>query len=173
MKQQQSEKPSKGWLRWLKEIVIWLVLAIVISWGVDLWRSQSMASGLAPPLVHNSVTGEEINLLAMSQEKPVMVYFWATWCGVCSSVSPSADLVSDYYQVVTVALTSGDEKRIQQYLHAKQYNFKVVNDPRAEISRAWGVSVTPTIFVIDKGEITSVTTGFTSPIGMWLRLLLA
>lgn len=171
--QKESVKKCKGWRGWLKEIIILTVMVIVIGWGVDLWRSQSMASGPAPQLLSQSVSGTNIDLLAMSQEKPVMVYFWATWCAVCNSVSPSVDLISEHYQVVTVALTSGEKKRIEQYLNAKQYQFDVINDPQGQISRKWGISVTPTIFVIYKGEITSVTTGFTSPVGMWLRLLFA
>ena len=161
----------KGWLGWLKEAIIFISIIIVIGLGADLWRSQSMASGQAPELIAKSVQGNNLDLITMSQEKPVLVYFWATWCAVCSSVSPSVDFIADNYQVVTVALTSGEPQRIKQYLNAKQYNFNVINDPKGEISRTWGVSVTPTIFVIDKGEITSVTTGFTSPMGMWLRLI--
>ena len=172
-KQKNNIKPRKGWLGWLKEALILIFLVVIIGLGADLWRSQSMAAGEAPQLISESVQGASIDLIAMSQEKPVMVYFWATWCAVCSSVSPSVDFISNNYQVVTVSLTSGEPKRIKQYLNAKEYNFNVINDPKGKISRAWGVSVTPTIFVIDKGEITSVTTGFTSPIGMWLRLLMA
>ncbi|PKG39195.1 protein disulfide oxidoreductase [Psychromonas sp. Urea-02u-13] len=166
-------KRRKGWLGWLKEGVIMVAIVIIIGLGADLWRSQSMASGQAPQLLAESVQGNNIDLIQMSQEKPVMVYFWATWCAVCTSVSPSVDFISDNYQVVTIALSSGEAQRIKQYLNAKEYNFTAINDPKGEISRTWGVSVTPTIFVIDKGEITSVTTGFTSPIGMWLRLLIA
>ncbi|MCP4324612.1 MAG: protein disulfide oxidoreductase [Alteromonadales bacterium] len=166
----QLKQRRKGWL---KEVVIFISIIVVIGLGTDLWRSQSMASGFAPKLISHSVQGEDINLTAMSQEKPVMVYFWATWCAVCSSVSPSVDFISDNYQVVTVALTSGEPARIKQYLNAKEYNFSVINDPKGKISREWGVSVTPTIFIIDKGEVISVTTGFTSPIGMWIRLLLS
>lgn len=166
-----SIKRRKGCLGWLKEALIFVSIVIVVGWGADLWRNQSMASGQAPQLIAKSVQGADIDLVAMSQEKPVMVYFWATWCAVCSSVSPSVDFMSNHYQVVTVALSSGEPQRIQQYLAAKEYNFSVVNDPKGEISGKWGVSVTPTLFVIDKGEITAVTTGFTSPIGMWLRLL--
>jgi thiol-disulfide isomerase/thioredoxin len=173
----QTNKCKKGWSGWLKEIVLLITIVIVVGWGADLWRSQSMASGQAPELIAESVQGDNIDLIAMSQEKPVMIYFWATWCAVCSSVSPSVDFISNSYsnnyQVVTVALSSGEPQRIKQYLNAKDYNLKVINDPKGDISRAWGVSVTPTIFVINKGEITSVTTGFTSPIGMWLRLLIA
>ncbi len=163
----------KGWLGWLKEALIFISIIVVVGIAADLWRSQSMVSGKAPELINLSIQGEEIDLTAMSQDKPVMVYFWATWCAVCSSVSPSVDFLSDNNQVVTVALTSGESSRIKQYLKAKEYNFSVVNDPKGTISRDWGVSVTPTIFIVYKGEITSVTTGFTSPFGMWLRLLLA
>ncbi|WP_022943010.1 protein disulfide oxidoreductase [Psychromonas hadalis] len=173
IKKKSAIKRRKGWLGWLKEAVIFITIIVVVGWGADLWRSQSIVSGQAPELISQSIVGNEVDLIAMSQDKPVLVYFWATWCAVCSGVSPSVDFIASNYQVVTVALTSGKEARIKQYMNAKEYNFTVVNDPKGEISRSWGVSVTPTIFVIDKGEITSVTTGFTSPIGMWLRLLLA
>ncbi len=173
IKKKKIIKRRKGWLGWLKEALILISIVVVIGLAADLWRSQSMASGQAPQLIAESVQGSNIDLIAMSQEKPVMVYFWATWCAICSSVSPSVDFISDNYQVVTVALTSGEPQRIKQYLNTKEYSFDVINDPKGEISRTWGVSVTPTIFVINKDEITSVTTGFTSPIGMWLRLLLA
>ncbi len=166
----QPKQCRKGWLGWLKEIVIFITIIVVIGLGADLWRSQSMASGFAPQLIRYTVQGEDINLIAMSQDKPVMVYFWATWCAACSSVSPSVNYLSEDYQVVTVALTSGKSQRIKQYLNTKNYEFSVINDPKGTISREWGVSVTPTIFIIDKGKITSITTGFTSPIGMWLRL---
>ena len=142
-----------------------------MSIAVDLWRSQSIVSGNAPDLVVTSIQGDEIDLIAMSQKEPVLVYFWGTWCPVCSTTSPSVNFLSDYYPTVTVALTSGKPERVQQYQTEKDYQFQTVNDQKGAISRSWGVSVTPTIFVVDKGEITSVTTGFTSPIGIWLRLI--
>lgn len=169
----KPKKTGKGILGWLKELLIFSLIVLLVGWGTDIWRSKSMVSGSAPSLLAQSVSGEQLNLITMSQDKPVMVYFWATWCAICSSVSPSVDLIADHYNVITIALTSGEPKRIQQYLNTKKYNFNVINDPKGKISREWGVSVTPTIFIVDKGEISAVTTGFTSPMGMWLRLLFA
>ena len=169
----QESKVKKSWGSRLRSLAVYVLLALALGWGVDIWRAQSIASGKAPELVTTSVQGDKVDLIAMSQDKPVLVYFWATWCSVCSTVSPSVDFVSGQMQVVTVALNSGENKRIQQYLGAKNYDFTVVNDPKGEIGREWGISLTPTIIVISKGEVASVTTGFTSPFGMWVRMLLS
>jgi len=167
----ENKKVKKTWGARLKSLLGYVLFFLVVGWGVDLWRAQDLVSGKAPQLTAVSVQGEAVDLFAMSQEKPVLVYFWATWCSVCSTVSPSVNFVSDGAQVVTVALSSGADERVQRYLGAKDYDFTVINDEKGLISREWGISVTPTLFVIDKGEISSVTTGFTSPFGMWARLL--
>lgn len=166
-------KTPMSWKKKLKSILLYSLLFIVFGWGIDLWRAQTIASGTAPELLTSTVQGQQVDLFSMSQERPVLVYFWAAWCAACRFVSPSVDLFTEHYQVVAVALTSGDNKRIQRYLAAKEYNFAVVNDASGLISREWGVSVTPTLLVINKGQITSVTTGFTSPLGIWARLLFA
>lgn len=164
------KKPST-WGSRFRSITIYALFALALGWGVDLWRAQSIASGKAPALVATNVQGEQVDVIAMSQEKPVLVYFWATWCSVCSVVSPSVDFVSSHMQVVTVALSSGEDKRVKQYLSGKDYDFNTVNDSQGLIGREWGISLTPTLIVIDKGQISSVTTGFTSPFGMWARML--
>ena len=168
-----EKKLKRTWLSRLKTVTMYGLFILAVGWGADFWRAQSIVSGKAPELVALSIQGEQVDLMAMSQDKPVLVYFWATWCSVCSTVSPSVDFVSRNMQVVTVALNSGDDKRIQQYMSAKDYDFTVFNDATGLIGRAWGISLTPTLMVIDKGQITSVTTGFTSPIGMWARMLLS
>jgi len=167
----QENKSKKTWFSRIKSIALYVFFALALGWGVDFWRAQSIVSGKAPELIATSVQGENIDLIAMSQDKPVMVYFWATWCSVCSFVSPSVDFVDNHVQVVSVALNSGGNERVAQYLSAKDYDFTVVNDEKGDIGKAWEISLTPTIIVIDKGVITTVTTGFTSPFGMWARML--
>lgn len=168
--EEQIKKP-RTWGARFKSVVMYVLFALALGWGVDFWRAQSIASGKAPALVATSLQGENIDVIAMSQEKPVLVYFWATWCSVCTVVSPSVDFVSSHMQVVSIALSSGEDQRVQQYLAAKGYDFSVLNDSKGAIGREWGISLTPTLIVIDKGEISSVTTGFTSPFGMWARML--
>ncbi|MFV5907535.1 protein disulfide oxidoreductase, partial [Klebsiella oxytoca] len=48
-----------------------------------------------------------------------------------------------------------------------------INDASGQLSQGWEVQVTPTLIVISRGEVKSVTTGWTSNWGMRLRLWLA
>ena len=166
-------KKKKSLRKWAGTIAIYSLLFLAVGWGVDFWRTRSIPSDQILGLVVNDVQGHKVDLLALSTEKPVLLYFWATWCNVCRTVSPSVDFISDHYSVLSVAIQSGNETRIKQYMKSKAYDFSVINDQQGVISKAWEVSQTPTIFIIDKGEIKSITTGFTSPLGMWLRLLMA
>lgn len=160
--------------RWSKELLSILLIVGVISAAMDFYRSQSMPQGNAIPMVGTSIQGEEIDLIELSKQgEPVIVYFWATWCGACKFVSPSVDWLAKSHNVVSVSLSSGPDERVSRYLQAKDYSFDVLNDTSGQIGRDWAISVTPTIAIIKDGEIKSITTGVTTPLGIWLRAALA
>ncbi|HEY7865304.1 MAG TPA: protein disulfide oxidoreductase [Psychromonas sp.] len=164
-----SKAKTKG-LRWIKEILIFTLILMVVSIAIDAWRSKDMPSKNMPSMSISTLEGDWVDIKKMSQDKPVLLYFWATWCPVCNFVSPSVNWLSKSHQVISVALTSGDDQRLGQFMTYKEYDFPVINDPKGKVSQAWGVAATPSIVIIKNGEISSITTGFTTPIGLWLRL---
>lgn len=157
---------------WLKEIVKYLVIAVVITSAVDWYRSQDVATESAPSFVTYSSDGRKLDVIKMSYQTPVVVYFWATWCPACKFVSPTIDWVSQYYPVVTVSGASGSDDRVEAFKQAHDYQFTHINDPSSTLFRQWGISVTPTIFIVKDGKIESVTTGITTPPGLIARLWL-
>ncbi|PSU34067.1 protein disulfide oxidoreductase [Photobacterium lutimaris] len=165
-------KPSRV-VRFLKEAGLMLLLLIAVTTGLDLWRSQSMPQGSVPILVAQSTKGEEIDLIARSHEKPVMVYFWGTWCSVCRFVSPTINWLDGDYDVVSIAVNSGDSRRVNGYLDHHGYGFTTINDSHGVLMKQWGISAVPSIFIIKDGQVSSVTTGFSTPPGLWLRMQLA
>ncbi|MGF1688313.1 protein disulfide oxidoreductase [Photobacterium japonica] len=161
---------SPRWKRWLKEAVWMLILVTVVSMGVDMWRSRNLPTDTLPTPHLQTLLGEQMDLAALSQDEPVMLYFWGSWCSVCRFVSPAVNWLADDYRVITVALNSGDDRRLAAYLDHHDYRFTTINDQRGNIMKAWGFTAVPTVVIIEKGKVASVTTGFTSLPGLWLRL---
>lgn len=160
-------------LRWSKETLKFIVIITLFSIAIDYWRGRDRPSQIIPELTISSIKGDWIDIEKMSHQAPVLVYFWATWCPICEVVSPSVNWLSDTHQVVSIAITSGENQRLQQYMSHKDYDFDVVNDQTGSISKQWAVTATPSMFIVKNGEISSMTTGATTPMGLWLRLFFA
>ncbi|MFW2168182.1 protein disulfide oxidoreductase, partial [Enterobacter cloacae complex sp.6722794] len=93
---------------------------------------------------------------------------------VCSITSPTvSDLAKSGVPVVTVALRSGDSSRLLAGMQKKELAFPVVNDTHGQLAAQVGVTATPTFMIIDKGEMVSFTSGWTSYLGLKSRLWLA
>ncbi|AVX37432.1 protein disulfide oxidoreductase [Yersinia massiliensis] len=159
--------------RWGKELVVLVLLVAVVSLGMDWLRSpQAPSDWSSTPL--QTLTGETVSLQAMSQDKPLLIYFWATWCAVCKFTSPSVNqLVQEGENVMTVALRSGDGPQVEHWLRKKGYQMPVINDATGQLSAQWQVSVTPTLVVLYRGKMVQHTSGWTSYWGMKARLWLA
>ncbi|WOT04402.1 protein disulfide oxidoreductase [Shewanella youngdeokensis] len=160
-------------LKLAKQLVIMLLVFTLVSVAVDIWRSKDINTMDLPNIKALTIDGTQVDVIAMSYEQPVLVYFWGTWCPVCRLVSPAVDMMSQHYFVVTLAMRSGNKQTLSQYLQHKQLGFSVVNDPRGQYSRLWSVQVTPTIMIIKNGQLQYFTSGFTSLPGMWWRMWMA
>jgi len=155
--------------RWLMEALA-LLLVILL---VHSWQTRNVLEGQAPPLSARLISGEEFSL-ATPRERPILVYFWATWCPVCRLTSGSVDALAKQSPVITIAMQSGDEAAVAAQLEDKALSFPVLNDPQGLLSKAWGVKGVPTIYILDKeGKIRFVSVGYASSLGLRVRLWLA
>jgi len=162
-----SQTPSRWLPGWVMGL-LWVLAFVSVPLLMDQWRHRDAPETL-PQQVLRDLGGAPLNLYQMSQEQPVLVYFWATWCPVCRLVSPSVDALRSKHPVVTIALSSGTGVQVAGYAEEHALGFSIVNDPDGDISRAWGVAVTPTLAVVHRGQIRSMTSGVTPP-GISLRL---
>ena len=158
----------------IKSILSFILVFALVSFAVDWYRSAGMTDTI--PENHTQLSSldlEVFDLITLSKETPVVVYFWATWCPVCRLVNPAVQAVSDTYPTIAVALASGDDNSLLHYAQQHDLTMPIVNDATQQIAREWGVSATPSIVIIANGQVVSVTTGVTSQPGLQARLLLA
>ncbi|MBP8098841.1 MAG: protein disulfide oxidoreductase [Acinetobacter sp.] len=159
--------------KWSKELIVLAIILFVAFTVMDLWRKPQ---SLAPVLLESQTlaNGETISLAELSKEQPILVYFWATWCGVCKITSPTvSDLSKSGVPVISIAIRSGETSRLLTGMEKKELEFPVINDINGQLANIVGVSATPTFMIIDKGELVSFTTGWTSYLGLKTRLWLA
>ncbi len=73
-------------------------------------------------------------------EKPVLVDFWATWCGPCRKVAPILEEISEQY---------GDKIEV----------VKLDTDANVDTAARYGVVSIPTLNVYVKGQVVKTIVG--------------
>lgn len=148
-------------------------MLLVLVLGIRAWQQSGTASGPAPALAGELLDGKPVALAAFAG-KPVLVHFWATWCPICRAEQGSIDALARDVPVITVAMQSGSRDEVIQFLRKEALSFPVLNDPDGVIAAQWGVRAVPASFIVDgAGQIRFLEIGYTTGIGLRLRLWLA
>lgn len=88
-------------------------------------------------------TSENFDAEVLNSDKPVVVDFFATWCGPCKMMAPVVDaLATDFDGRVKVGKLDVDESE--------------------EIAARYGVMTIPTIILFKNGEVVKKTVGVQS-----------
>lgn len=136
----------------------------------DSLRAPILPADFATRSLH-TIDGRDLTLAELSAKKPLVVWFWNRWCAACQDSLPlMMRLDGKRIGVLTVAVRSGDDIGIVRYLQGHHLAVPVVNDSRGELADSWQVTASPTMIIVAKGEAVSTTSGWTSDLGVWVRL---
>ena len=86
-----------------------------------------------------TITKENFENEVMKSDKPVLIDFWASWCGPCKMVSPIVDEIADE---VT-------DKKVG----------KINVDEQPELAKAFSIVSIPTLIVVKDGKVVNTSVG--------------
>ena len=117
--------------------------------------SSTRAPEFRARVISPAGAGEELRLSDL-RGQPVVLNFWASWCGPCRAEMPAFERVADRYRergLVVVGMTVQDEEGAAlSFLRELGISYTVGMDDDGTISRAYGVTGLPaTYFITDTG----------------------
>ena len=89
-----------------------------------------------------NVTGADFAAKVLQSDIPVLVDFWATWCGPCRMIAPIVSALADEY---------GGKLKV----------CKVNVDEEGELAMQFGITGIPTLLFFKDGGIANNVIGFT------------
>ena len=87
-----------------------------------------------------SITKENFAAEVLESEKPVLLDFYATWCGPCRMVSPLVDEIAEEHPEYTVG--------------------KIDVDAEGELAQRFGIVSIPTLVAMKDGKMVRQTVGY-------------
>lgn len=87
-----------------------------------------------------AITPENFEAEVLQSEKPVLIDFWASWCGPCRMLSPIVDEIAGERNDIKVCKINVDENE--------------------ELAAQFGVMSIPMLVVMENGEIKNTSVGY-------------
>lgn len=154
--------------KYLKEIITFFIFITILANIISFYKSSDLNKAA---LQNINITLLDAQTYTYPKDKPILIHFWATWCPTCKLEASNIQTISENFEVLTIAVNSGDNNDIEKYMNKHNLNYKVYNDNNGFFAKEFKIAAYPTTFIYNKNkELVFSEVGFTSTLGLWIRM---
>lgn len=120
----------------------------------------------APDFTMSDLFSDEAVALSDLRGQPVLINFWATWCGPCREEMPLLEQIYQRYRPLGFTLlgvnVEEDSEGALRWLQQVPVSFPVLFDRESRVSKLYDVTAMPSTVIVDRrGRVRYVHYGYT------------
>ena len=144
----------------MKRILTIAIIFMTLVWSIVGCSSPAPQVGKqAPDFQLPNLEGQSISLSDF-RGSPILLNFWATWCGPCRQEMPFIQGIFEEQtseNLVILAVNIGENSAaVKNFMQSGNYSFPVLLDTDQDVALEYNVRAIPTTFFIDKDGIIQV-----------------
>lgn len=139
-----------------KQIASWA------AWVLVFWFLSGCASAQEKPTAAQDFTLKGLDkssftLSAYKDKKPVLLFFWTTWCPFCRKELKVLNdrypqIIKDGYEIAVINVQESTAK-VENFAESNKFSFMIFLDSDANVAQSYGIIGIPTYVLIDKQGI--------------------
>lgn len=133
---------------------IYLLIILFSLTGVCVGQSNHIKIGDTLHLENYQLTS--LNKSELQKDKPLVIDFWATWCGPCIAAFPHLNEISTTYKntIQVVALSDEKPERVNNFIKNNNYSFDYFIDDNKSVFTLFQIDARPlTCFIDPSGKL--------------------
>jgi len=153
-----------------------IVATVVWQWTDRAHRDDSASAPVegqaAPAFALASMEGTETYNVGGKRDKPLLLNFWASWCGPCEEEAPVLQALYEKYKdrldVYAVNATKYDTVRgARDFVRDLELTFPVLMDESGKVTDAYKVFAFPVNFLVDRDGVIRERIDRVIPLEAW------
>jgi thiol-disulfide isomerase/thioredoxin len=146
--------------------------------GLPLQVAVAKTGYPAPEFTLKTLDDQEYRFVRSDMDKPVLLNFWASWCGPCASEAPALKDLHERYgdrvEFLAINVTGAEFfgiDKVTEFVEKYEWQMPVLLDEKGEVSQEYKVYAFPITVLIDRnGVVNHVIHGEFDPEDLEKRL---
>lgn len=132
-----------------------LILIFVATFALSSPFIARLEGGKAKDFTLLDMNGNKVRLSELADDKPLLLYFWASWCKPCRLITPQVSTLAEDYKgrITVLGINVGGVdslKDVRKYSKRYKVTYPLLIDSDNDTVEAYSVYAIPTVILLDE-----------------------